>query len=218
MPMSKVDNVDLVCCIVNRSEGNQCIKLASEKGVKIGTVFYGEGTARQGILRMLGLDQLHKEVVIFVASSSIAKEAMHYIAEKKRMDKRNRGISFRMPLEEVLGTYSFKNEKETNEEREIMHQAIVVIVNNGEAETVIDAAESAGAQGGTVIHAHGAGEYETKRVFHMEIEPEKDIVLIISEVEKTEAISDSINKALHLDEPNTGILFVTNLTETIGLM
>lgn len=218
MQTNNINSIELVCCIVNSQEGDQCIKLAAEKGVKTGTIFLGQGTARQGILRMLGLDQIKKEVVLFVASSSIAKEAMDYIVEKKHMNGKNKGITFRMPLAEVMGTFSYSNEMSTLEEREIMHQAIFVIVNGGESETVMDAAQSAGAQGGTVIHAHGAGEYETRRVFNLEIDPEKDIVLIICEKEKTKAITDGINEKLHLDEPNTGILFVTNISETRGLV
>lgn len=213
-----VDNVDLVCCVVNSSEGNDCIKLAAEKGVKTGTVFMGQGTAQQGILRMLGLDQIRKEVVMFVASSSIAKAAMDHIVDKKQLEKRNKGISFRMPLEEVIGTFSFKNEQEKLKEMEVMHQAIFVIVDRGESETVMDAAQAAGAQGGTVIHAHGTGEYETKKIFNMEIEPEKDVVLIICPTEKTEAITSKLNEELHLDKPNAGVLFVTNLSETRGIV
>ncbi len=218
MQTNKTDSIDLVCCIVNSQEGDQCIKLAGEKGVKTGTIFLGEGTARQGILKILGLDQIKKEVVLFVASSSIAKEAMDYIAEKKKMGRRNRGISFRMPLEEVIGTFSYKKEEVFLEERETMYQAIFVIVNKGEAETVMDAAQSAGVQGGTVINAHGSGEYETRRVFNIDIEPEKDIVLIITEKEKCKELTTKINEKLHLDDPNTGILFVTNISETKGLV
>lgn len=218
MQTNKISNVDVVCCIVNASEGDDCMKLASEKGVVTGTVFLGQGTAKQGILRMLGLDQIKKEIVMFVASTTIAKEAIDYIVEKKQMNKKNKGIAFRMPLEEVIGTYSVSDENEETEEMNSMHQAIFVIVKKGEAETVMDAAQSVGAQGGTVIHAHGAGKYETKKVFRMEIEPEKDVVLIITETEKTEAITTKLNEVLHLDQPNSGVLFVTNLSETRGIM
>lgn len=218
MSERNVEEVDLVACIVNRSEGDQTIRLAAEKGVKTGTVLLGRGTARKGILRTLGLDEVKKEIVLFIAPADIAKEAMDFIVEKKQMNKKHRGISFSLPLEEVLGTISFKKNNEISEEMNVMHQAIFVIVDHGEAETVMDAAESAGARGGTVIHAHGAGQHQTKKVFNLEIEPEKEIVLIISETENIEAIKTSISEEIHLDQPNTGILFVANLNETRGIL
>lgn len=218
MQENKVEEVDLVACIVNRSEGDQTIQLAAAKGVKTGTVLLGRGTARKGILRALGLDEVKKEIVLFIAPADIAKEAMNFIVEKKKMKKKSRGISFRLPLEEVLGTLSFKKENKQSEEMEVMHQAIFVIVDHGEAETVMDAAEAAGARGGTIIHAHGAGQHQTKKVFNLEIEPEKEIVLIISETENIDAIKTSISEEIHLDQPNTGILFVANLSETRGII
>lgn len=99
-----------------------------------------------------------------------------------------------------------------------MFQAIVVITKEGQSEIVMEAAQAAGAQGGTVIQAHGAGGYETKKVFNMEIEPEKDMVLIISSRDQTKAITTEINKVLGLEKPNSGILFVADLSETIGVI
>lgn len=98
-----------------------------------------------------------------------------------------------------------------------MYQAIFVIVDEGESDRVLEAANEAGSQGGTVIHAHGSGGKETKRVFNMEIEPEKDIVLILSRDEITDGITRAINKEMNLEEPNAGILFTTDLSETRGI-
>ncbi len=54
-----------------------------------------------------------------------------------------------------------------------MYDAIFVVVDKGKAEFVVEAANEAGAKGGTIIHARGAGEYEIEKIFSMEIEPEK---------------------------------------------
>lgn len=225
-------NLDLVVCIVKHGEGDKCLKFASQKGVQGGTIFFGEGTAQAGILRKLGLDKIKKEIALYVAETKTAQEAMHFIIEKIDFSNKNKGISFRMPLTDALGIVSKQsvqgNDIEINtepdrnrlepKERKDMYQAIFVIVNEGEAEQVMDAAQSAGAQGGTVIQGHGAGGYETKKVFNMEIEPEKEMVLIISPLNQTHAITSKINETLELDKPNTGILFVMELSETIGIV
>lgn len=97
-----------------------------------------------------------------------------------------------------------------------MQQAIFVIVDKGLAETVVSSAETAGAKGATVINGRGAGVHETSKLFSMEIEPEKEIVLIIAKVECIGAITDAISKAAHLDEPGQGILFVVDIQKSYG--
>ena len=52
----------------------------------------------------------------------------------------------------------------------------------------------------------------------MFIEPEKEIVLIISEEAKTKDIVESIRKETHIEEEGKGIIFVTNVMETYGLV
>jgi len=51
----------------------------------------------------------------------------------------------------------------------------------------------------------------------MDIEPEKEIVLILSEADKTDAIVESIRRDMKIDEPGQGILFVQEVSKTYGL-
>jgi nitrogen regulatory protein PII len=52
----------------------------------------------------------------------------------------------------------------------------------------------------------------------MEIEPEKEIVLILAKYDVVEPIISVINKKLMMDEPGNGIIFVQNVEKTVGLM
>ena len=98
-----------------------------------------------------------------------------------------------------------------------MQQAIFVVVDKGLAELVVKAAEKAGARGATVINGRGAGIHETSKLFSMEIEPEKEIVLIIAKREFVDSITSSINNAVNLDEPGRGILFIVDIQKAYGL-
>ena len=211
-------DLELLGFIVRSNEGDQCVRLAAEVGVRGGTVLLGEGTARSGFLRKLGLDTIKREIVLMIAPSQAAKRAMDYIVEKKHLEDKHRGVSFRLPLNRAIGFAMGEPTEAYKGENPEMYQAIIVIVDEGEAERVMDAAQGAGAQGGTVIQAHGAGEYETKRVFNMEIEPEKDVVLILSSENSTDNIVDAISSEMKLEEPNSGVLFVTDLSETRGVL
>ena len=52
----------------------------------------------------------------------------------------------------------------------------------------------------------------------MFIEPEKEIVLIISEEKMTKDIVDSIRKETGIEEQGKGIIFITNVNATYGLV
>jgi len=51
----------------------------------------------------------------------------------------------------------------------------------------------------------------------MEVEPEKEIILILSETQGVEKIIDAVKKECQLEEPGKGILFTCDVTRTFGL-
>jgi nitrogen regulatory protein PII len=52
----------------------------------------------------------------------------------------------------------------------------------------------------------------------MEIEPEKDIVLIIVKEELTEAVVNSIRDKLDIEKEGAGIIFVQEVDQAYGLI
>jgi len=82
----------------------------------------------------------------------------------------------------------------------------------------MDVATKSGSRGGTIINARGSGIHETQKLFAMEIEPEKEIVLIIAKNEITELIVTSIREELKIDEPGKGIIFIQEVSKTYGLV
>ncbi len=102
-------------------------------------------------------------------------------------------------------------------EAETMHKVITVIVDKGKAEDVIDAATKAGSKGGTIMNGRGSGIHETSKLFSMDIEPEREIVIILSETSKTEAIVSSIRKDLDMDKPGNGIIYIQDVNKVYGI-
>ena len=62
---------------------------------------------------------------------------------------------------------------------EFTHEAIFCIVNDGYSEAVMESAKKLGATGGTVIKARGTASKEAETFFHITIEPEKEIALLV---------------------------------------
>ncbi|SMP58743.1 nitrogen regulatory protein P-II family [Anoxynatronum buryatiense] len=210
---------ELICVIVNFGMGSKIIKHAKQHGVTGGTIFLGKGTIRNTLLAFLELNEVRREIVVMAAEKTTAREAMQQLNDKFRFDKANRGIVFSTGIVSVLGAEMLACDQPNESEGmgDAMHQAIMVIVDRGKAEEVIEAATEAGSRGGTIINARGSGIHETSTLFAMEIEPEKEIVLIISENHQTKAIAATIREKLHIDEPGNGIIFIQNVTQTFGL-
>lgn len=106
--------------------------------------------------------------------------------------------------------------QEANEVRG--YKLIAAIVPKGAAGKVMDAAREAGAEGGTILMARGTGVHEARRVFGITVSSERELVLILVEPEKRDAILDAVVRAGRLDEPARGIAFVMAVEEVKGIV
>lgn len=96
-------------------------------------------------------------------------------------------------------------------------KCIVAIVERGKADRIVDKAKKAGAKGATILYGRGTGQSEALEFFNIHIEASKEIILILSEIEKYKPIYDAIVEAGKLDEPGTGIIFTFMVSELLGL-
>lgn len=99
----------------------------------------------------------------------------------------------------------------------MQHELILTIINRGFADLVMDAAKAAGASGGTVIHARGTGVHEAEKFFGIIVQPEKELVLILVDREKRNAIMTAICSHIELKEAGQGISFSLPVDHVIGL-
>jgi nitrogen regulatory protein PII len=212
-------HIELICIIGNDGMGSKLLHLAKHCGINGGTVLLGKGTINNRILDFFGLSDVRKEIVLMAAEKSVADITLEKLDREFKFEKPNHGIAFTTSVSAVMGTKSC-NSNHYDEERGVentMYHLITVIVNRGKAEDVIEAATKAGSKGGTIIHGRGSGIHETSKLFSMDIEPEKEIVMILSERDKTEAIVTSIREHLKIDEPGNGIMFIQDVNRTYGI-
>ena len=212
-------NYLLFCTIVDFGKGSKMVKEAKNLGAKGATLFLGRGTANSSLLDFLGLNEIRKEILIIIIEEELEDTLYDGLNKKFSLDKPNHGIAFSMSLKNCIA-YNYSKNIENPKMRgveDMKHDAIFTIVDKGLSDEVIDAAKSAGAAGGTVIHGRGSGSKEKALLFNFEIEPEKDIILILSDVENTDIIVDSIGKKLEIDEPGKGIIFTMDVRRTLGL-
>lgn len=210
---------ELICIIVNLGQGSDIVTFSKQHDISGGTIFFGKGTIKNAFLEFLELNESRKEIVLMAAEKTTAYTVLDELNKKFNFIKPNHGIAFSTSIKNILGSKSckYKDNKESRGVENPMYNVIMVVVDKGKAESVIEAATKAGSNGGTIINARGSGIHETSKLFSMEIEPEKEIVLIISENELTESIVSSISDHLQIDKPGNGIIFVQDINKVYGL-
>ena len=117
--------------------------------------------------------------------------------------------------------YCSKNESQENKdgvENMKLYNSIFAIVDRGHAACVVEAANEAGAKGATIINARGSGIHETSKLFAFDIEPEKEIVLILVGADITSKVCDSIVKKSEIDQAGKGIMFVQDVSQVYGVL
>jgi nitrogen regulatory protein PII len=97
------------------------------------------------------------------------------------------------------------------------HEAIFCIVNSGYSEAVMDAAKKAGARGGTIINARGTAGKEAETFFHITVQPEKEIVMILVTKEIKDAVLNALYEEVGLDTAGQGIAFSVPVDSVVGL-
>ena len=97
------------------------------------------------------------------------------------------------------------------------YEVIVIIVNEGFSELVMNAAREVGARGGTIAHARGTGTKEIEKKYGIVITPQKEMIYILVNTKIRDAVLTAINKAAGIDTKGQGICFSLPVSNVSGL-
>jgi len=213
-----VAGIMLLCCVVNIGDAAKLSKIARKYGVTDGTISIGRGTVHNRILEFLKINEIRREIVTMIVKTELATEAIQGISDEMAFEKPHHGIAFTYAVSELIdGAGRTAANPNISEVKDSVYKSIYVVVDKGRAEDVIEAANQAGARGGTVVNARGSGIHEAQKFFSIEIEPEKEQVFIITKTELKDGIIAAIRERLGMDEPGNGIIFVLDVHEAYGL-
>ena len=102
-------------------------------------------------------------------------------------------------------------------EKKVKHEVIVVIVNEGYTDQVMDAARDAGARGGTIVHARGTANKEMEKKYGIVITPSKEMIYILVNEEIRDAVMSAVNKVVGIETKGQGIVFALPVSSVAGL-
>lgn len=216
-----MDRADLMIVITDRSRGGEFAAWFQAQGATLVLSALGQGTAATEVLDYLGLEATEKAVLLLAAprSGRLVRKA----ARELWLDVPGRGILMAVPISSVGGArardylLSWQAEEDEDMERDITHELIVVIANRGHTDQVMDAARSAGAAGGTTIHAKGTGTELARKFLGVSLAAEKEIVFILAKEADRKPIMKAVMTQAGMQTKAQAVVFSLPVTDLAGL-
>ncbi len=181
-------------------------------------ITHGYGTASKSMLDFFGLVPSEKKILFSIISENSVEMVRENLIKYLNLDKIGNGVGFTIPLSSACQYMqdSFKDKKGSSMEDKEKYHLIFIIVNEGYADSVINAAKHGGANGGTLIKGREIASQNSFKLFNMTIEPEKDIVLIVANEGNKKSIMESIINKNGIKTDARGVIFSLPIDSAVG--
>ena len=220
-----MSRVYMMVTIVARNLGEKYLRFYEENRQEVQLVTLGRGTANDEMLDYFGLENREKAVIFSVVTDDRWKNLKHGLIRKMQIDVPGSGVAFVIPLSSIGGTGVFQfltrnldyiKEEET-ELKETKYEMIVAVANQGYTEQIMEAARSARAGGGTVIHAKGTGMEGMGKFFGVTLASEKEMIFIVTRAAQKNEIMRAVMEKAGMNSKARTFLFSVPVDSTAGL-
>lgn len=212
-----------VLSIVDRNRAKEMLDIHQSVQLSASWTNLGKGTATSEHLLLYDLVETEKAIIGTVASDSSAKQLIKMAKRRLFIDIPGNGVMMVIPIKSIGGgkSLAYLTDGQTlggaTPDMNFENELIIVILNEGYSDMVMDAARDAGATGGTVFHAKGTGRTKSEKFFGVSLAEEKDIIYIIAASKKKGAIMKNINKECGADTRACAICFSLPVSEVAGI-
>ena len=215
----------MMVTVTNRSMKQKFQNFFTTHGSQVFFSALGRGTANSAVLDYLGLEASEKLVTFALVTGQLWKKMKWGLVHEMGIDVPGTGIAFVIPagsiggkrvLQFLIQNQAFEKEEES-ELKGTEFELLIVIANQGCIDSVMDAARSANAGGGTVIHAKGTGMETAEKFLGVSLAAEKEIILIVAKTAEKNKIMQAIMKKSGLEGPEKAIVFSLPVTSAVGL-
>lgn len=215
----------MMAVITNRNMKDRFKSFFEENGQAVFFETPGRGTASSEVLDYFGLEATEKMVYLAVVTDNMWKRLKRELIVRLQIDVPGTGIAFTVPLSSIGGRralqYLIQNQEYVKEEESELkgtkYELLIAIANQGSIGTVMDAARSANAGGGTVIHAKGTGTEGARKFLGVSVAEEKEMIFIVTRTEEKNKIMKAIMEKTGLGSKEKTVIFSLPVTDTAGL-
>ena len=213
--------IELLCLISNDKDDKIIKPLYDKYNMPFNFACFGKGTASSSLLQYLGLEEVRKYVYFSLIDNNQKEKIFNELKKKIKLEKAGNGICFTIPLSSATKYIKSKFNTEVNmnkKENKKQYHLIVTVITEGFSEIVMNTAKNAGAGGGTLIRGRSLYQKNSKREFlGFSIEPEKDVILIVTEESKKNDIMNAIIERTGLKTKGGASCFSLPISDAIGI-
>ena len=212
-----------VLSIVDRNRAKEMIEIHQSLQLSLILTNLGKGTATSEHLLLYDLTETQKAIISTVACDAAVKQLIKTAKRRLFIDIPGNGVMIVIPMKSIGGSKSlaYLTDGQTlggaTPDMNFENELIIVILNEGYSDMVMDAARAAGATGGTVFHAKGTGRTKSEKFFGVSLAEEKDMIYILASAKKKSAIMQSINRECGTDTKACAICFSLPVSEAAGI-
>lgn len=215
----------LMFTIANRQNLQKFMSIYRAQNIQVVMISLGKGTAVSEILDTFGLDDSEKFVMCCVVTGETWKKCKRELQDNLKIDVPGTGIAFIVPMSAIGGKrqlmfltdgQNFVKGEETAL-KDTSHEMLIVIANFGYSDEIMAAARSAGAAGGTVVHAKGTGMDGAEKFLGFSLATEKEMVYIVTKRENRDAIMRAIMDNAGMNSKAKSIVISLPVTSTAGM-
>lgn len=213
----KQNQMGVLCSIIERGQGNKIIKAYFGNAPVFHWQCVGQGTATSDVLDLLGIGSSEKDVVLTIGLRRTLLKIAGDMAGETISAPGTRGIGFTLPMNAVSNMIVLACQNETEPaaadkkgvsymESNTKNSLIMVMVDRGYTDEVMETARAAGASGGTIIRGRFNGVEHIEELYGIKMKAEREMILILTSREKRGAVMDEINRAHGMKNEAHGIL------------
>lgn len=199
--MAERNSIKAILVIAERGKGKGLAEWMATQGVFLSYQCSGLGTASSELLDVLGVGSAEKDILLSLTGCVNADKLLAKIGEEEMGTRYGNGIVCSMPvtgLNSIIATV-FLHEQDgrtggNRMEEQTENSLILIAVNQGHTDEVMDTARQAGARGGTIIRARWAGTEESGQFYGISLQAEKEIIAIVASSSQRNAIMEIVNK------------------------
>ena len=221
----------LMITITNRVIGSKrFVDFYRAFGAPVVFTALGRGTASDEVLSYLGLEATEKSVMLSVVTPACKEVLMKELVTTMHLTNPGTGIAMCLPLSSIGGRTAMNylitgnpeaepdvEVKEDESMKDAAYQLIVAIANQGYTDTVMGAARSAGAHGGTILHAKSTGAEDAGKFFGMSIAEEREIILMVVPTGDKNTVMQAIMAQAGAHTEAQAVTFSVALEDVAGL-
>lgn len=212
--MSK--KIMMLLSIVELEKGSRLIKELKKMDIRINFQTVGLGTAPTEMMDIFGLGTKDKDIIISIGAEKSVKDMMANFGTAFESHTKYGGLMVVLKpsaagrrLTEIL---HFDNDKTIEEgvgnmKNEHHNNLIVISVNEGYCDDVMQVARKAGATGGTVIKGRLADIEQFAELPNTSAEEEREMLCILAPSNTARQIMEDVNREFGISSDANGIVF-----------